>query len=135
MTRPTVDFGIDLGTTNSVIAVVADGQVEVIKNNENQEITPSVVQILESGAVTVGRKPYEHLRIRADGNAVEAFKRQVGKQQRYPFPAAGVQKTPEDLATELLKSLRADAEAWAGEEVKATSITVPSSIVYHTSHV
>ena len=74
-----MDFGIDLGTTNSAIAVVSNGQVEVIKNNENQEITPSVVQFSESGAVTVGRKPYEHLRLRADGNAHAGFKRQMGK--------------------------------------------------------
>ena len=126
--RPTVDFGIDLGTTNSAVAVVSNGQVEVIKNNENSEITPSVIQISETGAVTVGRKPYEHLRIRADNNAHAGFKRQMGKQQqRYPFPAAGVQKTPEELATELLKSLRADAEAWAGEDVAAASITVPTA--------
>lgn len=126
MTRPTVDFGIDLGTTNSAIAVVSNGQAEVIKNNENQDITPSVVQISETGSVTVGRKAYEHLRVSAQRDAQGGFKRQMGKQQRYPFPAAGVQKTPEDLATELLKSLRADAETWAGEEVRAAAITVPT---------
>lgn len=126
--RVTVDFGIDLGTTNSAVAVAENGQVEVIKNNDNQEITPSVVQILQSGAVVVGRKAYEHYRTHGEGNAYEGVKRQMGKRdQRYPFVAAAVEKGPEDLAAEVLKSLRADAEAWAGEPVRAAVITVPAA--------
>jgi molecular chaperone DnaK len=126
--RPTIDFGIDLGTTNSVVAVAEDGRVDVIKNNDNQEITPSVVQLLASGSVIVGRKAYEHYRAHGEGNAYTGVKRQMGKQdQRYPFAAAGVEKGPEDLAAELLKSLRADAEAWAGEAVRAAVITVPAA--------
>ena len=121
--RTTIDFGIDLGTTNSVVAVSEAGQVEVIKNNDNQDITPSVVQVLASGAVIVGRKAYEHLRTHDDGNAYEGAKRQMGKRdQRYPFAAAGVSKGPEDLAAEVLKSLRADAEAWAGQPVRQPSL-------------
>lgn len=126
--RTTIDFGIDLGTTNSVVAVSEVGQVEVIKNNNNQEITPSVVQLLANGAVIVGRKAYEHLRAHDDGNAYEGAKRQMGKRdQRYPFAAACVSKGPEDLAAEVLKSLRADAEAWAGQSVRAAVITVPAA--------
>lgn len=126
--RTTIDFGIDLGTTNSSVAVSEGAQVEIIKNNDNQEITPSVVQILASGAVIVGRKAYEHLRSHDDGNAYEGAKRQMGKrEQRYPFADAGISKGPEDLAAEVLKSLRADAETWAGQPVRAAVITVPAA--------
>ena len=123
-----IDFGIDLGTTNSAVAVVENGQIDVIKNNDNQEITPSVVHILQSGAVVVGRKAYEHYRAHGEGNAYTGVKRQMGKHdQRYPFAEAAVEKGPEDLAAEVLKSLRADAEAWAGEPVRAAVITVPAA--------
>lgn len=126
--RATIDFGIDLGTTNSAVAVAENGQIDVIKNNDNQEITPSVVQILQSGAVVVGRKAYEHYRAHGEGNAYTGVKRQMGKKdQRYPFADAAVEKGPEDLAAEILKSLRADAEAWAGEPVRAAAITVPAA--------
>jgi molecular chaperone DnaK len=126
--RATVDFGIDFGTTNSAVAVVESGQVEVIKNNDNQEITPSAVQLLANGGVVVGRKAYEQHRARGDADAATGFKRQMGKRdQRYPFAAAGVEKGPEELASEVLKSLRADAEAWSGETVRAAVITVPAA--------
>jgi molecular chaperone DnaK len=126
--RATIDFGIDLGTTNSAVAVMEGGQVDVIKNNDNQEITPSAVQLLQNGGVIVGRKAYEHHRNRGDADAAVGFKRQIGKRdQRYPFVAAGTEKGPEDLSAEVLKSLRADAEAWAGEPVRAAVITVPAA--------
>lgn len=126
--RSTIDFGIDLGTTNSAVAIAEDGAVEVIKNNDNQEITPSAVQLLQNGGVVIGRKAYEHHRTRGDADAATKFKRQMGKRdQRYTFAAAGVEKGPEELAAELLKSLRADAEAWAGEPVRAAVITVPAA--------
>ena len=126
--RATIDVGIDLGTTNSTIAVAENGRVDVIKNNDNEEITPSVVRLLSSSAVIVGRKAYEHYRVHGEGDAYMGIKRQMGKQdQRYHFAAAGIELGPEDLATEILKSLRADAEAWTGEPMRSAVITVPAA--------
>ena len=103
--RATVDVGIDLGTTNSVLAIAENGRVDVIKNNDNQEITLLVVQILRSGVVVVGRKAYEHFRIDGPGDAWEGVKRQMGKaHKRYPFAAAGVERSPEEVSAEILKS-------------------------------
>ncbi|MCC2552644.1 Hsp70 family protein, partial [Bacillus velezensis] len=126
--RATIDVGIDLGTTNSAVAVAEDGSVDVVKNNDNQHTTPSVVQLLDNGAVIVGRKAYEHYRAHGPGDAHAGAKRQMGKHDiRYPFAAAGVEFGPEDLAAEVLKSLRADAEMWVNEPVQAAVITVPAA--------
>jgi molecular chaperone DnaK len=125
--RATIDFGIDLGTTNSAVAVFADGQVEVIKNNDNQELTPSAVLISAGGAESVGRRAYERLTVFEDQNARSGFKRQMGKQTRYLFPAAAIERTAEELSASILKELRAAAEMWAGGPVTAAVITVPAN--------
>ncbi len=128
MTRSTIDFGIDLGTTNSAIAAANAGRVEILKNNDNQDITPSAVQITASGAIIVGRKAYEHHRTHSEGDVYLGVKRQLGKKnQRYPFAAAGIEKSPEEISAEILKSLKADGEAWIGEKIDAAVITVPAA--------
>ena len=63
MARSTIDFGIDLGTTNSAIAMISDGHPVVLRNNDQQELTPSAVMIDRDGTVTVGSRAYQ----RADG--------------------------------------------------------------------
>lgn len=128
MTRATVDFGIDLGTTNSAIAAANAGRIEILKNNDNQDITPSAVQITATGAIIVGRKAYEHHRSHSEGDVYLGVKRQLGKKhQRFPFAAAGVEKSPEELSSEILKSLKSDAESWIGEPIDAAVITVPAA--------
>jgi molecular chaperone DnaK len=80
MARETIDFGIDLGTSNSSIAVVNDQRAEIIRNNDNDELTPSVVRYLPSGAVQVGRAAYQHLRVPgAEESTFSRFKRQMGQ--------------------------------------------------------
>jgi len=121
VTRPTIDFGIDLGTTNSAIAVVTNGQVEVIKNNDNQELTPSVVWIRGDGSEDVGRSARQRLPL-GDSAVFEGFKRQMGKRR-----AAESSRSPEQLSAAILKELRSAAEAWAGAPVHAAVITVPAN--------
>jgi len=126
MSRATIDFGIDLGTTNSSIAVLEGTQVRVIKNDVNSEITPSVVRIDKRGELYVGLRAYEQLEFDNE-NAYGEFKLRMGdKQQVYHFAASGRQMSPEELSAEVLKELRADVKQHMGEEVIAATITVPA---------
>ncbi len=84
MKRNTIDFGIDLGTTNSEIACRDNGDVIVFKNYLQSEYTPYVVRIDEKGTVMVGRKAYERLLDDPD-NTVGGFKRWMGTQQIKEF--------------------------------------------------
>jgi molecular chaperone DnaK len=125
MARATVDFGIDLGTTNSEIAVVDKGQVRVIKNNFREEPTPSVVRIDPRGTVIVGKLAYNQ-RVEDYRNTHAQFKRLMGSQQILTFQASGRQMKPEELSAEVIKSLRQDAARELGEEVTAAVITIPA---------
>ena len=128
MTRHTIDFGIDLGTTNSAAAVMTGGNAQVLRNNINEEITPSAVQITETKAIVVGRAAYQNLRLNGNRNSFDQFKPDMGKVgKNYVFADAGLSMSAEELATEVLKSLRGDAEAWAGEPVNQAVITVPAA--------
>ena len=123
MTRSTIDFGIDLGTTNSSIAVVVDGRPQPIRNNEQHEITPSAVIIDRNGAISVGRRAYEQAEVRPETVARE-FKRAMGTEKS--FTLSGRAMTPEELSAEVLKALRADVQARLGESIDAAVITVPA---------
>lgn len=127
MTRATIDFGIDLGTSNSSVAVFSGERVEIIRNNENNEITPSVVRYLPNGTVQVGQAAYQHLRMTdAGGSTFARFKRSMGQQEPYLVESTGAEVTPEILAAEVLKSIRQDAEAWEGKAIERAVITVPA---------
>ena len=124
--RATVDFGIDLGTTNSSIAVFNGTGADVFKNNEGQEYTPSAVWIDSKRRLTVGRKAKE--RLEHDGeNAYCEFKLQMGTAQIYHFAGSGLQMKPEELSAEVLKSLRGDVQQSTGEEIMAAAISVPAA--------
>jgi molecular chaperone DnaK len=127
MSRATIDFGIDLGTTNSAIAVLNGRDVEVIKNNENLETTSSAVWIDKKGKLFVGRRAKD--RIEEDQqNAFAEFKLLMGRSDvEYDFAATGRKMRPEQLSAEVLKSLRADVEQRTGEVVEAAVITVPAA--------
>lgn len=125
MPRTTIDFGIDLGTTNSEIAVLDKAHVRVIRNSFHDEATPSAVRIDPSGTVIVGRLAYNQ-RVADHRNTHVQFKRLMGSQQVLTFDASGRKMRPEELSAEVLKSLRKDAMRELGEELNAAVITVPA---------
>ena len=126
MSTDTIDVGIDLGTSNSVVAVAHDGKVDVVRNGVDDQITPSVVRYLKNGAVQVGRKSYEHHRLVGDGSTFARFKRGMGRQTDLGVSGSGHSVTPETLSAEVLKSLRSDAERFLGHPVDAAVVTVPA---------
>lgn len=121
-----IDFGIDLGTTNSCIARYAKGDVEIFQNNEQMNVTPSVVHALRSGRLLVGRRAYDGL-VRDPNNAVRGFKRWMGQDHHQSFPAANLELTPEELSAEVLKALKEDATRRTGAEVTESVVTVPAA--------
>ncbi|HET6144288.1 MAG TPA: Hsp70 family protein [Candidatus Acidoferrales bacterium] len=125
MARNTIDFGIDLGTTNSEIGVVDRGQVHIIRNGFRDEITPSTVRIDRKGSIIVGRLAFNQ-RVDDRENTQTQFKRLMGSQQILTFASSGRQLTPEELSAEVLKSLRQDVLREMGEEISAAVITVPA---------
>jgi molecular chaperone DnaK len=121
-----IDFGIDLGTTNSCIARALGGETLVIQNNDQMNVTPSVVRVLKSGSLLVGRRAYNALAEDPD-NVAHEVKRVMGQRYAKTFPASGRVMTPEEISAEVLKSLAADARRRTGEEVRAGVVTVPAA--------
>lgn len=132
--RETIDFGIDLGTTNSAIAVAEDDGVRVIKNNDGWDFTPSAVWLPKDGVSHVGRRARERTENDPD-NAYAEFKLEMGAAgaQRH-FQRAGVSLTPEELSAEVLKSLRQDAAHEYGYQPEAAVITVPASFALNQNN-
>ena len=116
-------IGIDLGTTNSSIAVWEHGQARLLPNALGELLTPSVVSLNAEGSVLVGR-PAEQRRISHPGLTAAAFKRAMGSTKR--FRLAGREFTPEELSSLILTSLKHDAEAELGEPVHDVVISVPA---------
>ncbi|ALG09550.1 Hsp70 family protein [Kibdelosporangium phytohabitans] len=132
--RDTIDFGIDLGTTNSAMAVVQDGEVAVVKNNDGWDYTPSAVWIPKPGVMYVGRRARERTERDVD-NAHAEFKQEMGLDGvARKFRTAGVSLTPQQLSAEVLKSLRADAAHQFGEAPPAAVITVPAAFRLHQNN-
>jgi molecular chaperone DnaK len=121
-----INYGIDLGTTNSSITHADGGELKVIQNNDQMNVTPSVVRILKSGSLMTGRRAYNAIADDTDNVAAE-FKRLMGQKFEKTFPASGRSMTPEELSAEVLKSLLADARRRTGEDVRAAVITVPAA--------
>ena len=122
----TIDFGIDLGTTNSCIARWENGAVRVFQNNDQMNVTPSAVHILRTGRVIVGRRGYAALLTDPENVAVE-FKRWMGQKDRKKFPTAQREMSAEELSAEILKSLKEDVRRQTGTDVTAAVITVPAA--------
>ncbi len=132
--RDTIDFGIDLGTTNSAMAVVRDGTVSVVKNNEGWDYTPSAVWIPKPGVTHVGRSARDRIPSDPDNVHIE-FKQEMGLAGAARlFPKAGVPMTPQQLSAEVLKALRADAAHVFGEAPPAAVITVPAAFRLHENN-
>lgn len=121
-----VEYGIDLGTTNSCIARWQNGATKVFQNNDHMNVTPSAVHILKSGRMIVGRRAYSALLTDPNNVAVE-FKRWMGQQDKINFPAVQKQLSAEELSSEILKSLKDDVKRQTGADVTAAVITVPAA--------
>lgn len=130
MERQTIDFGIDLGTTNSAVALLRGVSTEVIKSNRDADITPSVVGIDRRGAMRVGEDA-RGLLLGDSGNAFSEFKRQMGSNFDYIFEQSRVKKRPEELSAEVLKELRGNVQQRTGESIDAAVITVPAAFELH----
>ena len=128
MSRTTIDFGIDLGTTNSAIAVLDGIKANVIKSNLDTDITPSAVYIGRNGNVIIGSKAKSKLE---DDRSVDdvyiEFKRRMGGDSMYNFKSAGISKSPEELSSEILKSLKGNVQQRMDEDIKAAVITIPAA--------
>jgi molecular chaperone DnaK len=139
--------GIDLGTTNSVIAVMEGGEPVVIPNSEGSRTTPSVVAFTKSGERLVGQLARRQAAVNPE-NTIYSIKRFMGRtfsevdseRKIVPYavkpgkddralvhvPSAGKDFTPEEISAMILQKLKADAEAYLGEKVTDAVITVPA---------
>jgi len=119
-----VIIGIDLGTTNSAVAIWRDGKAELIPNSLGHRLTPSAVSVDETtGEVMVGLAARERQSTHPHLTAT-VFKRYMGSQRSTNLGKASY--LPEELSAMVLKSLKADAEAYLGEPVTEAVITVPA---------
>jgi molecular chaperone DnaK len=123
--RTAVDFGIDLGTTNSCVAVFDGKEARVIRNNEGAEYTPSVVWIDKNGDIFVGEAAKQRM-FYDEGNVKCEFKLLMGESTKLHFEDSGRDMTPEELSAEVLKSLRSDVQRSLGEEIFEAVICVPA---------
>lgn len=115
--------GIDLGTTNSAVAVWRDGQPQLIPNALGDLLTPSAVSIADDGSLLVGMAARDRQATHPDLTAT-AFKRYMGTKQTVKMGKRTF--NAEDLSALVLSSLKADAEAFLGEQVDSAVITVPA---------
>jgi molecular chaperone DnaK len=115
--------GIDLGTTNSVVAVIEAGEPVVIPNAEGSRLTPSVVGFSKSGERLVGAPAKRQAIINPDRTIV-SIKRQMGTDYRVSID--GKDYTPEQISAMILQKLKTDAEAYLGDKVDKAVITVPA---------
>jgi molecular chaperone DnaK len=124
----TIDFGIDLGTTNSCVAVLKGTDTEVIKNDEQIDITPSVVWLDRNETFQIGRRAKERLGYENEvENAFCEFKGQMGAVTEHTFARNRRRMKPEELSAEVLKALKADVARRLGEDLQAAVITVPAA--------
>lgn len=124
--RDTIDFGIDLGTTNSAVAVASGSTAQILRAPGGAECTPSVVHVGRSGNVRVGHTVTEQV-VEDPGNAVAEFKLGMGRRDRdKQFEASGRTMTPEELSAQVLMAMRGNVEL-AGERLETAVITVPAA--------
>ena len=116
-------IGIDLGTTNSCVAVMEGGEPVVIPNSEGGRTTPSVVGFMKSGERVVGEAARRQQAVNA-GRTVLSIKREMGND--YKVKIDGKSYTPQEISAMILQKLRRDAEAYLGESVTQAVITVPA---------
>ncbi len=116
-------IGIDLGTTNSCVAVLEGGEPHVIPNPEGNRTTPSVVAFKADGDELVGEIAKRQAVTNVD-NTISSIKRKMGTKEK--VSANGKKYTPEEISAKILMKLKKDAESYLGETVSEAVITVPA---------
>jgi molecular chaperone DnaK len=117
-------LGIDLGTTNSCMAVIEGGEPTIIPNAEGGRTTPSVVAFSKKGEKLVGQIAKRQVITNPD-NSVSSIKRHIGEGD-YTVDLNGKDYTPQEISAMILRKLKDDAEAYLGETITEAVITVPA---------
>ncbi|PTD93353.1 molecular chaperone DnaK [archaeon SCG-AAA382B04] len=115
-------LGIDLGTTNSAMAIMEGGDAEIIENAEGDRTTPSIVGF-KDGERLVGKSAKNQL-ITNSENTVKSIKRHMG--ENYKVELDGDEYTPQEISAMILQKLKRDAEDYLGQEINKAVITVPA---------
>jgi len=116
-------IGIDLGTTNSCVAVMEGGNFSIIPNSDGGRTTPSVVNIKDNGEIIVGEIAKRQAITNPDSTVI-SIKTQMGSD--YKVNIHGKDYTPQEISAMILKKLKKDAESYLGESVTEAVITVPA---------
>ena len=116
-------IGIDLGTTNSCVAVMEGGEPTVIANSEGARTTPSVVAVTKTGERLVGQVAKRQAVANAD-NTIISIKRKMGTNEKVKL--GDKEYTPQEISAMILQKLKQDAESYIGEKVTQAVITVPA---------
>jgi len=116
-------IGIDLGTTNSCVAVMEGGKPVVIPNSEGSRTTPSIVAFTKTGERLVG-EPAKRQAVTNSERTISSIKRHMGTD--YKISIDGKNYTPQEISAMILQKLKGDAEAYLGEKVTEAVITVPA---------
>ena len=116
-------IGIDLGTTNSCVAVMEGGKPVVVANTEGARTTPSVVAFTKTGERLVG-EPAKRQAVTNSEKTISSIKREMGTDHKLNID--GKQYTPQEISAMILQKLKADAENYLGEKVTEAVITVPA---------
>ncbi len=115
--------GIDLGTTNSAIAVLEGGEADIIPNEEGSRVTPSVVAFTKEGERIVGTVAKRQAITNSD-RTIASIKREMGTD--YKVEIDGKEYSPQEISAMILQKLKADAESYLGDKVEQAVITVPA---------
>ena len=116
-------IGIDLGTTNSCVAVLEGGEPVVIANREGARTTPSIVAFTKEGERLVG-EPAKRQAITNPERTISSIKREMGSDHKTIID--GKNYSPQEISALILQKLKADAESYLGQKVTEAVITVPA---------
>ncbi len=132
MTYSTISIGIDLGTTNSSVAVNNSGVIEIVKKPGGLEYTPSVFGFDKNKNKVVGQRAFESLYYDASDTGVKVYKpevkRIIGTPEKFYFERAGIELSAEEISSEILKSLVQDIlRKYPKFDTTAAVITIPAA--------
>ncbi|CAN5351219.1 molecular chaperone DnaK [soil metagenome] len=117
--------GIDLGTTNSVVAVLEGGEPVVVPNAEGHRVTPSVVGYSKAGGEILVGEVAKRQAITNPDRTIRSIKRQMGRKD-WSLDVDGKKWTPQEISAQILGKLKRDAEAYLGDKVTQAVVTVPA---------